>query len=148
MQNGAASNKFRQNESDCTASFSTDFFLFSRRNPKRRIFIQASLIFAFYPRVRCLLNRSLLFSLSKMTSTTKKMRCKKCTTDERLPAVVCNGCQCYFCVTCIVQHRQELAAQITNVAREHEPLRQQLDQKCDAHTALKHIDEWEQASMD
>ena len=82
-----------------------------------------------------------------MTTTTKKKRCKKCTTDGRLAAVLCKGCQCYFCVTCIVQHRQELAAQITNVVREHESLRQQLDQKCDAHTTLKHIDEWEQVSM-
>ena len=82
-----------------------------------------------------------------MTSIAPKKCSKKCATNGRSAAVVCNGCQHYFCASCIVQHREQQAAQITNVGREYDSLRQELEQKYNVHAVLTYVNEWEQGSI-
>jgi hypothetical protein len=82
-----------------------------------------------------------------MASTVVKKYCTKCREGRRLAAVACSGCQQLFCDTCIVEHQQELAAQIDDVNREHDSLKQQLGQKYDAHVILSRINVWEKESI-
>jgi hypothetical protein len=58
-----------------------------------------------------------------MASSVVKKYCTKCREKERLGAVVCNKCQQLFCATCIVEHQQELTAQIDNINREYDILK-------------------------
>jgi hypothetical protein len=82
-----------------------------------------------------------------MASTVVKKYCTKCREGRRLAAVTCNGCHQLFCATCIVEHQQELAAQIDDVNREHDSLKQQLNRKYDAHVILSRINVWKKESI-
>jgi hypothetical protein len=82
-----------------------------------------------------------------MASTVVTKYCTRCKQSGRPAAVACNGCQHLFCITCIVEHRQELVTQIDDINREHGCLQQTLSQKYDVHVLLSRIDVWEQESI-
>ena len=74
-----------------------------------------------------------------MASNVVKKYCTKCSEERKLAEVVCNGCQHLFCATCIIKHKQELAAQMEDINGEHDSLQQQLSQKYDVDIILSRI---------
>jgi hypothetical protein len=74
---------------------------------------------------------------------------KQCVTCNKSGGVlICDGCQKIFCGKHVIEHRQELGAQLDGIMQEHDLLQQELGQlPLTEHSTLKQIDKWEKESM-
>lgn len=77
-------------------------------------------------------------AISAMASVTLPQSCFKCL--KAVGQVLCGGCQQWFCVKHLFEHRQELNQRIDNLTHEHDR---------DRHDALiVHVDRWESKSIE
>ena len=74
-----------------------------------------------------------------------------CSTCQKASGVVsCHGCRRDFCFGHIAQHRQELNAQLDELANNHDELKQSIaeqDVQPTCHPLMKYVDRWEQESI-
>lgn len=85
-----------------------------------------------------------------MASSTSFQPCLKC--PKGRGQVICGGCQQWFCLKHLNEHRQELNQQMDGVLVEHDQLQQDLirnDQdNSRKHPLLSDIDQWESKSIE
>ena len=82
-----------------------------------------------------------------MASAAVKKPCAKC--DKGAGQVMCDGCQRYFCVKHLLEHRQELTQQMDALTLEHDQLQQSLMGESSGRQRSLHtrIDQWESRSI-
>lgn len=82
-----------------------------------------------------------------MASSSEKKPCFKC--PKGPGQVMCDGCQQYFCLKHLLEHRQQLSQQIDDLTLDHDQLKQNLllnhDDK--QHPLIKRVDRWEAKSI-
>lgn len=71
--------------------------------------------------------------------------CARC--PKGIGVILCYGCQQSFCMKHIVEHRQELAAQMDQLGQERDSLQDLIDQKENEHPLFVQINRWEEESM-
>lgn len=85
-----------------------------------------------------------------MASTTPLQPCIRCQLVKGL--VLCGGCQGWFCVKHLLEHRVELNELMTGLTHEHDQLEHSLAQNDNAnhsqHSLLNQIDQWELKSIE
>ena len=83
-----------------------------------------------------------------MASATAKKLCIKC--SKGLGQVICDGCQHYFCLKHLNEHRQELSQKLHDVTLEYDQLQQNiLDKDSDRqHPLMNRINRWEMKSTE
>lgn len=88
--------------------------------------------------------------ISTMATSSPLDYCIKC--PKGRGQVVCGGCQQWFCVKHLLEHRQELSQQMDTVLLEHDQLQQDLTQKDHNngkhHSLISQIDQWELQSIE
>ncbi|CAF1202501.1 unnamed protein product [Didymodactylos carnosus] len=88
-----------------------------------------------------------------MTSTTRAKQPstpKKCDICQKHAGILlCTGCDQTFCRKDLNEHRQQLSTQLDTIIREHDFLKQNMEQTCDATTSklFDEIDKWEMEWM-
>ena len=82
-----------------------------------------------------------------LASTVGKNSCVKCT--KSAGQVTCGGCNQWFCVKHLLEHRQELSQQMDALTLEHDQLQQNLTEKTtdQPHPLVVRVDRWESKSL-
>jgi len=80
-------------------------------------------------------------------SVTSKKQCVICNKTGGI--LTCDGCKQSFCGKHVIEHRQELGAQLDNIMQEHDLLQQELGEPIsNKNSLLKKIDQWEKDSIE
>ena len=82
------------------------------------------------------------------TATTAKGSCVKC--PKGSGQVICDGCQQYFCLKHLSEHRQELSQQMDALTLEHDELQRNLMKESNdqPNPLFARIDRWESQSIE
>ena len=83
-----------------------------------------------------------------MASSDAKKSCTKCLKGQG--QVLCGGCQRWYCVTHLLEHRQELSQQMDNLTLEHDQFQQTLlaHDSDRPNPLITRIDRWETKSIE
>ena len=85
-----------------------------------------------------------------MALFTSEYPCQKC--QKGRGQVICGGCQQWFCLQHLIEHRQELSQRMDNVFVEHNQLQQNLTQNNNEddkqHRLISQIAQWELKSIE
>ena len=83
-----------------------------------------------------------------MASSLAKKVCVKC--PKGPGQVICGGCEQWFCLKHLNEHRQDLNQQMDALTLEHDQLRQHLTNQthCPTHPLIERVDRWETKSID
>lgn len=85
----------------------------------------------------------------EMTSNIGKKACVKC--PKGPGQVLCDGCELYFCVRHLLEHRQKLSRQMDALTLEHDQLSEDLIIELNdnqQHQLLTRVDRWESNSIE
>lgn len=82
-----------------------------------------------------------------MEASNKKRSCVKC--PKGPGQVSCGGCEQWFCVKHLLEHRQEVSRQMDNLTHEHDQFKESLITKNNdqEHPLILRIDRWEEKSI-
>ncbi|CAF2863539.1 unnamed protein product [Rotaria sp. Silwood2] len=81
-----------------------------------------------------------------MESAATKKPCIKCTKSGGI--ITCGGCQQWFCIRHLLDHREELSVQMDQVGQEHDLLQRDLISEESIHPLVTLINKWEITSIE
>ena len=82
-----------------------------------------------------------------MASTSQPNVCVKC--PKGRAQTMCSGCQLWFCLKHLNEHRQELSREMDHLTQQHDELHQDLiSTDDDQHPSFIRINNWEQRSIE
>ena len=82
-----------------------------------------------------------------MASSTSSKSCYRCPKGEG--QVICGGCQHWFCIKHLLDHRQEFSQQMDQLTLEHDQLQQNLTANDNdrSNPLISRVDRWETKSI-
>lgn len=89
-----------------------------------------------------------VYVISTMASSNAKKSCTKCPKGQG--QVLCDGCQRWYCVMHLLEHRQELSQQMDNLTLEHDQFQETLlvHDNGRPNPLITRVDRWETKSIE